>query len=172
MVKDLISEKQGKSTTIQDKSGKCLTEEKDILSRCTENCSELYNYASYGDNSSGLQSAPRKRSTANPSRDSLDCSSCTEKGKVCRSCNIPAELVQAGGKSMFDVLTKICNKIWKTGELQAPWTQSLIITPPKKGNLQVCQNYRTISLISHQSKAMLRVILNRLKPLAEEINAE
>ena len=35
LVKDLTSEKQGGSSTIQDKSGKCLTEEKEILSRWT-----------------------------------------------------------------------------------------------------------------------------------------
>ena len=27
--------------------------------------------------------------------------------------NIPVELVQAGGENMIDVLTKICNKVWK-----------------------------------------------------------
>ena len=73
---------------------------------------------------------------------------------------------------MIDVLTEICNRIWRTGEWPTPWTQSLIITLPKKGNLQLCQNYRTISLISHSSKVMLKVILNRLKPQAEEIIAE
>ena len=50
LVKDLISEKQGRSTTIQDKSRKCLTEEQNNLSRWTEYCSELYKYESYGDN--------------------------------------------------------------------------------------------------------------------------
>ena len=50
LVKDLTSEKQGRSSTIQDISGKCLTEEKEILSRWTEYCSELYNYESCGDN--------------------------------------------------------------------------------------------------------------------------
>ena len=73
---------------------------------------------------------------------------------------------------MIDVLTEICNRIWRTGEWPTPWTQLLIITLPKKGNLQLCQNYRTISLISHSSKVMLKVILNRLKPQAEEIIAE
>ena len=43
---------------------------------------------------------------------------------------------------------------------------------PKKGNLQLCQNYRTISLISHRSKVKLKIILNRLQPQAEEIIAE
>ena len=95
-----------------------------------------------------------------------------KKGKSAGVDNIPAELVQAGGETMIDVLTEICNRIWRTGEWPTPWTQSLIITLPKKGNLQLCQNYRTISLISHSSKVMLKVILNRLKPQAEEIIAE
>ena len=86
--------------------------------------------------------------------------------------NIPAELVQAGGEIMIDILTENCSRIWRTGEWPTPWTQSLIITLPKKDNLQLCQNYRTISLISHSSKVMLKVILKRLKPQAEEIIAE
>ena len=53
-----------------------------------------------------------------------------------------------------------------------PSGQSLIIRLPKKGNLQICQNYRTISLISHPSKVMLKIPLNRLKLQAEEIIAE
>ena len=82
-------------------------------------------------------------------------------GKSAGVDNIPAELVQAGGEAMIDILTAICNKIWKTGEWPTTWTQSLVITLPKKGNLQLCQNYRTISLISHPSKVMLKIILNR-----------
>ena len=44
LVKDLTTEKQGKTSTIQDKSGKCLTKENEILNRWTEYCSDLYNY--------------------------------------------------------------------------------------------------------------------------------
>ena len=95
-----------------------------------------------------------------------------KKGKSAGVDNIPAELVQAGRETTIDVLTEICNRIWRTGEWPTPWTQSLIITLPKKGNLQLCQNYSTISLISNSSKVMLKVILNRLKPQAEEIIAE
>ena len=45
----------------------------------------------------------------------------------------------------------------------------MVITVPKKGNPLQCQNYGTISLISHPSKVMLKIILNRLKPQAEKI---
>ena len=95
-----------------------------------------------------------------------------KKGKSAGVDNIPSELVQAGGEAMIDMLLIICNTIWQTGEWPTPWTQSRIITLPKKGNLQLCQNYRTISLISHPSKVMLRILLNRLKPQAEEIIKE
>ena len=76
-----------------------------------------------------------------------------KKGKSAGVDNIPAELVQAGGETMKDVLTEICNRVWRTGEWPTPWTQSLIITLLKKGNLQLCQNYRTISLISHSRQS-------------------
>ena len=64
-----------------------------------------------------------------------------KKGKSARVDNVPAELVQAGGEDVITALTTICNKIWQTGEWPTPWTQSLVITLPKKGNLQQCQNY-------------------------------
>ena len=69
-----------------------------------------------------------------------------KKGKTAGVDNIPTELVQAGGENVITALTTICNKIWQTGEWLTPWTQSLVITLPEKGNLQQCQNYRTSSV--------------------------
>ena len=48
-MKDLTTVKQGKSTTVQDSSGKCLTEEREILIRWTEYCAELYKHKADGD---------------------------------------------------------------------------------------------------------------------------
>ena len=95
-----------------------------------------------------------------------------KKGKSAGVDNIPAELDQAGGEDEITALTTICNKIWQTGEWPTSWTQSLVITLPKKGNLQQHQNYRTVSLISHPSKVMLKIIMNRSKPQVEKIIAE
>ena len=82
LVKDLTSEKQGRSSTIQDKSGKCLTEEKEILSRWTEYCSELYNYESCGDNAVLNCSKPPEEDLQPIHREEVEI---TEKGEVCRS---------------------------------------------------------------------------------------
>ncbi|KAJ8351016.1 hypothetical protein AAFF_G00162180 [Aldrovandia affinis] len=38
-----------------------------------------------------------------------------KKGKAAGVDNIPAELLQAGGEAIIDVLTIICNKIWQSG---------------------------------------------------------
>ena len=52
-------------------------------------------------------------------------------GKVAGVDNISGELIKNGGESVIKLLTKICNKIWQTGEWPTQWTKSLIIALPK-----------------------------------------
>ena len=164
LVKDLTTEKQGKTTTIQDKSGKCLTEENEILNRWTVYCSDLYNCETDGD-PTVLDCLQIPDAEHHPilREEVVAAVKVLKMGKSAGVENISAELVQEGGEPMIDILITICNKIWKTGEWPTTWTQSLVITLPKKVNLQLCQNYRTISLISHPSKVMLKTILNKLQ---------
>ena len=162
-MKDLTIVKQGKATTVQDRSGNCLTEERQILNRWTEYCSELYDHKANGD-PSVLNCTQTDTEDDHPilRREVEAAVQPLKKGESAGVNDIPAELVQADGEDVSTTaLTTICNKIWQTEEWPTPWTQSLVITLPKKGNLQQCQNYRTISLISHQSKVMLKIILNR-----------
>ena len=104
LVKDLTSEKQGGSSTIHDKSGKCLTEEKEILSRWTEYCSELYNYESCGDNAVLDCSQPLEVHLQPILCEEVEIAVASlKKEKFAGVDNIPAELVQAGGETMIDV---------------------------------------------------------------------
>ena len=120
LVKDLTSEKQSRSSTIQDKSWKCLTEEKEILSRWTEYCSELFNYES-GDNTVLDCSQPPEEDLQPIPRDEVEIAVASlKKGKSAGVDNIPTELVQTGEETMIDVLTEICNRIWRTGEWPTP----------------------------------------------------
>jgi len=52
---------------------------------------------------------------------------------------------------------------WETGIWPDEWTQSVFIPLPKKGDLLQCNNYRTIALVSHASKILMRVILDRMQ---------
>ena len=87
--------------------------------------------------------------------------------------NITAIIIKAEGDAMISNPTVICNRLWKIKIWPAPRTQSLIITLPRKGNVQLCRNDRTFSLIGHPCKAMLKIPRNRImRQQAEEIVVE
>ena len=86
--------------------------------------------------------------------------------------NIPSKLLKNRGETTITVPTAICQEVWETKEWPMRWKQSFVIPLPKTGNLKQCQNYRTISLISHPGKIKLQVILNQLKAKVEELLVE
>ena len=114
LVKDLTTVKQGKATTVQDRSEKCLIEERQTLNRWTESCSELYNYKANGD-PSVLKSPQTDTEDDHPilRREVEAAVHSLKKEKSAGVENIPAELVQAGGEDVITALTTICNKIWQ-----------------------------------------------------------
>ena len=61
------------------------------------------------------------------------------------------------------LLHSICQQIWKTQQWPQDWKRSVFIPIPKKGNPKYCSNYRTIALISHASKIMLKSLQARLQ---------
>ena len=61
------------------------------------------------------------------------------------------------------VLHSRCQQIWKTQQWPQDWKRSVFIPIPKKGNAEECSNYRTIALISHASKVMLKILQVRLQ---------
>ena len=61
------------------------------------------------------------------------------------------------------MLHLICQQIWKTQQWPQAWKRSVFIPIPKKGNAKECSNYHTIALISHASKAMLKILQTKLQ---------
>ena len=61
------------------------------------------------------------------------------------------------------ILCSICQQIWKTQQWPQDWKRPVFIPIPKKGNAKECSNYRTIALISHASKVMLKILQARLQ---------
>ena len=76
---------------------------------------------------------------------------------------IPAELFQILKDDAVKVLHSICQQIWKTHYWPQDWKRSVFFPIPKKGNAKECSNYRTIALISHTSKVMLKIFQARLQ---------
>ena len=61
------------------------------------------------------------------------------------------------------MLHSICQQIWKTQQWPQDWIRSDFITILKKGNVKECSNYRTIALISHTNRLMLKILQARLQ---------
>ena len=76
---------------------------------------------------------------------------------------IPVELFQILKDDAVKVQHSICQHIWKTQQWPQDWKRSVFIPIPKKGNAKECSNYRTVALISHVSKAMLKNFQARLQ---------
>ena len=75
---------------------------------------------------------------------------------------IAAELFQVLKDVAVKVLHSTCQQIWKTQQWPQDWKRSVFIPIPKESNAKECSNYRTIALISHASKVMLKTLQARL----------
>ena len=76
---------------------------------------------------------------------------------------IPAELFQILKDDAVKVLYSICQQMWKTQQWPQDWKRSVFIPIPKKSNAKECSNYHTVALISHASKAVLKILQARLQ---------
>ena len=146
--------------TIMDRNDMDLTEAEDNKKRWQEYTEELYKKDLHNpDNHDGM--------ITHLEPDVLECevkwalgSITTNKASGCD--RIPAEPFQILKDGTVKVLHTICQQIWKTQQWPQDWKRSVFIPIPKKCNAKECSNYRTIALISHASKVMLKILQARL----------
>ena len=61
------------------------------------------------------------------------------------------------------MLYSICQQIWKPQQWPQDWKRSVFIPIPRKGSAKKCSKYRTVTLILHASKVMLKSLQARLQ---------
>ena len=103
-----------------------------------------------------------------PAIDLLSAMSKMKDGKAARSDNIMCEIFKALGDFGAERLTEIANHVYNSGDVPERMLQSIFITLPKKSGTIECKNHRTISLMSHVTKIILKVELNRVKDSIRE----
>ena len=146
--------------SIKDRNGTNLTEAEDIK-RWQEYTEELYKKDHHDpDNHDGV--------ITHLEPDILKCEvkwalGSTATNKARGDDGIPVELFQILKVDAIKVLHSICQQIWKTQQWPQDWKRPLFIPIPKKGKAKECSNYRTIGLISHASKVMLKILQARLQ---------
>ena len=76
---------------------------------------------------------------------------------------MPVELLQILKDDAVKVLQSICQQIWKTQQWAQDWKRSFFFPIPKTGNAKECSKYHIMTLISHASKVMLKILQARLQ---------
>ena len=76
---------------------------------------------------------------------------------------IPMELFKTQKDDAIKMLSSLCQQIWKTQQWPQNWKRSILIPIPKKGSTKECANHWTVTLITHASKVMLKILHARLQ---------
>ena len=82
-------------------------------------------------------------------------------GKATENDGISKEMITACDEIGISKILSVANKIYDSGVIPYQMKQSIFV--PKKGDLLECKNYRLISLVSHVTKIILRVLLIRIR---------
>ena len=91
-----------------------------------------------------------------------------KKGKSPGVDGIPGELLRECGEKATKELVELSKQIYREGRWPEDFTQIMLIPLKKKPNAVECEDHRTISLISHAAKIMLKVLTRRIEVKAKE----
>ena len=155
-IRDTKGTFHAKMGLIKDRNGMDLTEIEDIKKRWKEYMEELSKKDLHNpDNHDGV--------ITHLEPDILECKvkwalGSISMNKATGNDRILAELFQILKVGSVKVLHSICQQIWKTQQWPQDWKSSVFIPIPKKGIAKEYSNYRTIALISHTSKVMLKIL--------------
>ena len=162
-IRDTKGTFHAKMCSVKDRNGMDLTEAEDIKKRQQEYTEELYKEDLHDpDNHDGVITHLEPDILEYEVK--LALGSITT-NKASGGDRIPVKLFQILKDDAVKVLHSICQQIWKTQQWPQDWKRSVFIPKksiPKKGNAKECSNYRTIALISHASKVMLKILQARL----------
>ena len=160
-IRDTKGTFHGKMGLMKDRNGMDLSKAKDTKKRWQEYTEELYKKDLHDpDNHDGV--------ITHLEPEILECEVKGALGSITMNKasggdGIPVELFQILKDDAVKVLHSICQQIQKTQQWPWDWKRSVLIPIPKKGNAKECSNYRTIALISHASKVMLKILQARLQ---------
>ena len=160
-IRDTKGTFHAKMGTIKDRNGMDLTEGEDIKKRWQEYTEELYKKDLYNpENHNGV--------ITDLEPDILECEvkwalGSTATNKASGGDGILVKLFQILKDDALKCCTQYANKFGKLSSGHRTGKRSVFIPIPKKDNAKECSNYRTIVLILHASKVILKILQARLQ---------
>ena len=147
------------TTCIEDKNGDIIMEKDEILSHWSEYIDEIYNYDNRGDMpdiAAEVESPITRREVEHALRGMPEKKSPGPDG-------ITTEMRVAAGEIGILELTELSNMIHNQGSFPNELNKSIFITLPKVNGTIKCEKHCTISLMSHVTKLVLQIVINRIR---------
>jgi hypothetical protein len=82
--------------------------------------------------------------------------------------DIPIEFWKVLGEKGMNEMIGLCKDIYEQGVWPADFTRGILIPIPKKINAVECEDHRTINLICHASKIILKILTKRVESKVRE----
>ena len=164
--------KSGQNDGIEDNSGKLLTDGIEIRERWKEHIEELYSK----DNKPTWEEMNVENEklveidNVGPAILESEIIEAINRMKINKAegiDGIPAEFWKVLEEKGMRELVNLCHTIYNNGKWPDEFSKTIVVPLPKKENAVKCSDFRTISLIPHVSKIMLRVLTQRINGKAE-----
>ena len=159
-IKEVTGKKRdnGTTTCVEAKDGTIIMEKDNILDRWSEYIGELY------DDDRGEMSVITTSSISPITYQEVEYAL---KGMPMRKSpgpdDIVTEMLVAAGDMSIAELTKLSKMIYIQGGFPSELNKSIFIKLPKVNGATKCEKHRTISLMSHITKLVLRIVINRIR---------
>ena len=150
---------------MKDKDGNTIKNEQEILKRWKEYVEDLYNKDRKPKNRSVEETSKNDDEEGPPIlRKEVEWAIKALKAKKAAGIDeVPAEVLKIMEENGINSVWKLCQRIYETGIWPEDFTTAVMITLPKKPNANECKFFRTISLISHTSKILLKILHARMQ---------
>jgi hypothetical protein len=171
-IKKLSGKRMNRATCIKNKHGEMLHEPEEVRKRWRSYIEELY-AANEKPDSLNEQEIDTNMDDMGPEllKSEIEAAIAElKKNKAEGIDDIPAELLKHLGTNGKKELVKLCQDIYISGEWPTDFLQTVMIPLEKKPHATECGDFRTISLISHAAKIILRILTKRLEAKVDAIN--
>src|SRR6476469_2851813 len=161
------------SEAVKDETGKLLTEPEEIRNRWKEYIETLYDKNGKPQNEEmgiELELDVDEDSKCPVILDSevTNAIEALKAGKAIGPDGIPAEFWKVLGAKGTKELVELCKEMCVKGVWPSDFTRVVMIPLQKEMNAVECSDHRTISLISHVSKILLKILTNKIEAKARD----
>ena len=148
------------SACIKSSTGEVLYEPEDVARRLSEYLGQLFNDFRTNEEFTSLNALSGPPIIKDEIRWALHKS---KTNKAAGPDEVVTEMLKALGDTGVNILHSLVNKIYDSDEIPNDMLKSVFIALPKKPNTLDCDQHRTISLMSHTLKLLLKIVLERCR---------